>query len=437
MHSHDSRSQQYVLTLHTLALSVPLFVACGHAELGIHQAPSTVPGEDSSLALLPGQGLNHLTWEPKGTCVEIDAFRTQSGQSTGQIAEYRMLELNDAHTLRTSLKVSASASLKFGMAGSGSGRFNFMESVNKNSQSRYLLVHTRVSNQLNIANGITYTPGAQQLLRTGRGHDFTQQCGTEFVSAYRTGGEFYALFQFELRSRQEERHFDAAIEASGLAWKAAASINQDLARFDLSSRVQVQILRVGGTGEIPEISNLDEFARSFPRLVESAGGAPVTLELVTRSYDGVEPVELRPNTEALARQERVINQLASNRDQALEAYNTILYIRRQPDLFDDTDEGALNASEESLLRYINAQYDAAVSCFADLHTGCRLPEVAFPSVSLPARVFAEDSCDADHTWFPERGQCCRRLIAPGECRIPGPDGTCLAWSESPATVQCM
>ena len=248
-------------------MSFLMLSSCGHQPENRSQLNTEIPGEDSGMALLMGQGMDHISWRAKGHCVDIGPTSTQSGQTTGQKVEYRLLSLESQSKLREALNISASASLNFGMFGGGSARMNFAHTLRKNAQTRYLMVHTRVSNQLDIASSFKLKPHALALAKLDAGASFSDQCGTEFVYARRTGGEFYAVFEFEFHSREEEKHFDAAVNASGFGWKASSQINRDLAKFNMTSRINVHILRQGGQGVLPEVDGIEEFARKFPDFI--------------------------------------------------------------------------------------------------------------------------------------------------------------------------
>ncbi len=142
-----------------------------------------VYGEDASLALLPGQGLSTVDGEAKGFCVDLAEMRTQSGEERGQYAEFRVLEIASESALRENLNISAAGMLKTSVFFKVDARVSFARSVNKNSASRYLLVHVRVANQLLLANGFTFRPNAIDLLREGRTEDFVRACGNEFIYA--------------------------------------------------------------------------------------------------------------------------------------------------------------------------------------------------------------------------------------------------------------
>lgn len=398
------RTSRHIVTLSTLCLA-----ACG-------PRPSTsqvlnVPGEDSNFGLLPGQGFNPVDSTTKGHCVTLGELKTQSGNATGQTAEYRLLEITSEQGLRESLNVSASASFT-GVVGRGSARSSFAQSVNKNSQSRYLLVHVRVANQLELASSFTFSESAQRLLKTGDSQGFMRQCGSEFVNGRRTGGEFFAVFEFAFSSSEEDRSFSSAISGSGAGWKGSASVNSELSKFGKFASTQVKMYKVGGASGLPDVNSIAEFAGKFDSLVSNAQQGAVTLELLTKGYEGVEPLDLKPNVELLVRQRYVMEQLALNRDVVREVLNTLRYVKTNPLRFEPTNTADLDAGEGKLSNYLNVMNDAAVECFADVFTGCKLPSAMLPGVALPPR---------------KSGPTCREVKV-AVCILPDGDGGCLAYS---------
>ena len=387
---------------------------------------SNVPGEDTSLAVLLGQGLNPVENRAKGHCVSLGELGTQSGHLTGDTAEFRVLEITSESQLRDSLNVSASASFATLTGSSMGGRASFAQSVGKNNQSRYLMVHTRVANQLEIASSFTFTNEAKQLLAAGNQKEFARHCGTEFVYGRRTGGEFFGIFEFEFSSSEEERMFSAAVSASGVGWKASGALNQELAKFNMNARTHVKMYRQGGSGVMPEVMNLEDFARKFPTLVSSTSGGAVTLELITKDYGGVLPYDMQADTMILAQQQSVMQQLAQNRDQALEMVRDIRYMQRNANLYNIESPGVLSAAEYNLNSYINSQNRAAVSCIVDVFTGCKLPEEVFPIVTLPSRrAYLQGVCQSGWEWDTQETRCCQSQLI-RTCAVSGASG-CLAW----------
>lgn len=399
------------MKLSNLLITTLFVYGCGVTDTS---SPKNVPGEDPGMALLPGQGLNHIDWTPKGHCVELGAMKTQSGQSTGTSVEFRLLEITSLSSLYSSLDISASASLKSGLFGTGgSASMNYAKSINKNSNSRYLLVHTRVGNQLRIADRFTLTDSARNLLQAERDNEFTKHCGTEFVYGYRTGGEFFALFEYDFSESAEEEKFSAAIAASGFGWKASSQINKALSRFNQNARVSLTMLRRGGKGDLPDVSSLTDYAKKFPTLVDDVSSDAVTLELLTKDYAGVEPIDLTTNPAVLIRQERVVNQIYQSVNSAEESKNTIRYILNNQDLYEDFDPKVLTEAEMKLNKYINANYDSVVKCFEDVFDGCGLPEnVEYPPFPYPKRKYL-DQCSYEMT-----------LV----CSVPSENG-CLSYED--------
>ena len=356
----------------------------------------------------------------------LGPLQQQSGNSTGEISEFRLLEITSEERLRESLNVSASASFS-GLVGGYSGRMSFAQSVNKNNQSRYLLVHTRVANQLQLASSFTFTPEAQNLIKSGQQAAFTRQCGSEFVSGIRTGGEFFAVFEYEFSSLEEDRKFSAAVSASGAGWKAAGDINTALAKFNMSARTQVRIYRQGGNGELPAVDSLQDYARKFPTLVQTVGGAPVTLELITKDYSGVRPLDLQFNPQLLVRQQYVMQNLAKNRDQAGELLQSVRYVQSHADNYFPAGAGELQSWDRDLTNFVNTTNDAAVECFADIFNGCKIPNVALPTVLLPPRKSnPQAGCEVGWTFDDSVKKCCT-VVSRQVCAIPSGNGGCLSW----------
>ena len=403
-----------------------------------HTARATIAnvhGEDVGLALLPGQGLNAVDWSVKGFCVDLGRMRTQSGHRHGQYAEFRMLEIASESALRENLNISAAGALKSSVFFKINGRVNFARSVNKNRFSRYLLVHVRVANQMRLAKSFTFKQNAIDLLQSGRMEDFVKSCGNEFVYGRRTGGELFALFEFELHSEKHQRHFEAGIAASGLVWQAAADIENSVNAFKRLGATQIKIYRRGGQGKFPKIKSLVELGREFATIVSLLEKNFVTLELVTKDYSGVEPINIITGETAMLQQDLVVQQLARNHDQAIEMLNTIAYIKRNMDNFTDVDTAYLDTTEQKIRQFININNAHVVTCFDNIFSGCQVPEVVMPTLEMPRRhQHASPVCAADFRWSSTQHACCRqtkRII----CELDSGSGLCLL-NRLETTSQC-
>lgn len=394
-----------------------------------------VHGEDAGLALLPGQGLSTVDWEAKGFCVDLGEMHTQSGQEHGQYAEFRLLEITSESSLRENLNISAAGMLKSSVFFKIDARVNFARSVNKNSSSRYLLVHVRVANQLSLASGFTFRPNAIDLLKAGRTEDFINACGNEFIYGQRTGGELFALFEFEFHSSEREHLFDAAVAASGLAWQAGADIDNSVNSFHKLGSTQIKIFRRGGRGKIPEIKNLVDLAREFANIVSLLEQNFITLELISKNYAGVEPINLFVGSTTMLRQDLIVQQLARNNDQAIEMLNTIAFIKRRPHNFEQVDYDYLDTTEKMIRQFININNTHVVACFDDIFNGCKVPEIVIPAFKAPQRI-RDDSplCAEGFSWRPTKQSCCRTLKSIN-CRLITGSGLCLL-NHLETTTEC-
>ena len=386
-----------------------------------------VPGEDTSVALLLGQGINTVDGLVKGFCVELEELQTQSNQTTGQYTEFRMLEIISESSLRENLNISAAGVLKSSVFFKLDSRFRFASSVNKNTSSRYLLVHVRVANQVELAKGFTFKQNAIDLLETGRMEDFVDFCGNEFVYGRRTGGELFALFEFELSTRNEEQLFDLAIKASGLSafkWQASGGVKREVSFFEKFGRSQVKIFSIGGMGKLPQVDNLSEFGEEFDEFIATLKKRSVTLELITKDYSGVEPINLVLNSKFLLKQNQIIQQLARNRDYAVEMLNTIVYIKRNSQNFIDINHKDLNQKEREVKEFININNKHVVSCFADIYAGCQIPDAIMPVLEMPMKKKSGSTgCVEGYYWHEQRKKCCRQHKV-AHCQLENKQGDC-------------
>ncbi|MDE3269094.1 MAG: hypothetical protein OYH77_02290 [Pseudomonadota bacterium] len=357
-----------------------------------------VPGEDTSVALLLGQGLNTVDGSIKGFCVELGELKTQSSQSAGQYTEFRMLEITSESSLRENLNISAAGVLKSSVFFKLDSRFRFARSVNKNKMSRYLLVHARVANQIELASNFNFKQSATDLLKSGHTEEFIGFCGNEFAYGRRTGGELFALFEFEFSTREQERKFDLAIKSSGmgsLGWQAAADLDNNTNYFANFSRSQVKIFSLGGMGKLPRVNSITEFGEEFEKFIAALKKRSVTLEIITKDYSGVEPIDLTVKPRFLLRQDQIVQQLARNRDQAVEMLNTVTYVKRNLQNYEEVSVDYLDQKELEIKAFINANNQHVIACFEDVFKGCHVPELVMPTLRMPQKKSSKQSGQHD------------------------------------------
>lgn len=421
-----------------LMIHLILFQSCSNSQERSDQwlsLKTILPGEDSLMPILPGQGFNHVTWKPKGHCVKLGPMKTQSGGDSGHSASFRLVELATLSDLRDSMNISASASFQADIFGSFSSRFNFSRSLKKKIHSRYLLVHIRVSKQLYLAEDFALKKSAQRILSHDNQARFLESCGTKFVYGVRTGGEFFAIFEFSLLNRNEERRLSSAIKSTGFAWKAVSRIDKDLRKISSNLRVNIFLHRVGGRGSVPDVKSVSDFIASYSEIVRQLRDHPIAIELLTKDYSGVKPFDRESRFYHLRNQERILHQLARNRDWALEYLNSLYDINnRHAGSLIGKDLDRLRHYEKKLHQYLAAQNSAANRCFASPLTDCTLPEVTRIDIVLPKKSSGSNQCQIHEFWSPEKQSCCKVDMS-GECLV-FKNGKCKIFETSNLKKRC-
>jgi hypothetical protein len=345
-----------------------------------------IPGNSGLLPALLGQGVNPLTLETEGFAVDLGPLQRASGnQTSAQSTTYRYLEINDLSQLLRELNISASMSLKAGLFGNSSGGFSLAQKFQKNTSYRFLLIEVNVANEQELASSFTFKPQVQQSIRAGLSDaEFTENYGTQFVFGRVTGGRLYALVEIELTSEQSSSEINAAISTGVFFGTGRAEFNQKLNEINISAKTRVYIEKIGGRPGLPRIDGITDFALKFDSLVSSLD-SPVTLELLTKDYSGVEPIDLEPNLQALIRQELFLNQIAGKVESARELLSAIESVKSNLSRYKiDADVlRRLDEDERKLTSFLNVYSAAAVRCFESIFE-CTLPEdLPLPTVILP------------------------------------------------------
>jgi hypothetical protein len=351
---------------------------------------AVLPGEDGSSALLIGQGFNSVTRDALGHCVKVGPLQTQSGNETGQVAEFKLIDIRNESDLRRNLNISGVASLDGFLVGRVDGRLDYAHSINKQSAYRYLMVKTRVGNQLEIGSAFEYQKSVSDLLRKGTpaaNQAFLANCGNEFVYARRTGAEFIAVVEFETKTESEAKKYDLAIAKTAGKWQGGGQFKDEMSKVDIGVSTKVSMIKFGGTGAIPAIRSMDEFIREFPNLVQVSMNGPVTLELVSKTYGGVDPVDVMPDDSQLKKMNFTVEALAQNREKAHEVEKTIEYITNNPqDYKIDPAVHDFDKIRDTLNSFVGENDRISRSCLIGDWSQCVIPNThKFPSVKLPTR----------------------------------------------------
>jgi hypothetical protein len=377
------RTLTTLTTLATLSAQAAPMNMMGVGALGV------LPGEDSSAAVLPGQGYDSITLEGMGHCVDLGDLQHQDGNTPGRIAEFQLVQLTSETDLRERLGISATLAMMAALYGNPTGRVNFVHENRINTQNRYLLIKSRVANKLEIASKFSYSPEARELLEsTGKDEDtFVQNCGDEFVYSRRTGVEFYTVIEFLTITHEQIRKFDAAAEGSYNGWRGVLDLEAAIGRFAGIAETRIRMLQLGGTRSFPQLSDLEEFARTYPSLIDSSLSGAVTLELVTKNYGGVTPLTLTPDLKKTRARGATMDEVAKNREKVEDLRRAIDYIRGNIKFYDyNRKVHDFNLWLSQLRAFSDANDDIARACLTANWDWCSIPPThKLPEIQLPVR----------------------------------------------------
>lgn len=354
------------------------------------QIRSVLPGEDSSSALLIGQGFNTVTRDALGHCVNVGPLQTQSGNETGQVAEFKLIEIKSESDLRRNLHINGAASLDSFLVGHVEGRVDYVNSVRKNTNYKYLMVKTRVANQIEIGSSFEYTKSVQDLFKSGNPNAnsiFLNQCGNEFVYARRTGAEFTAVVEFETKTEAEAKKFDMAVAKTSGSWRGDGFIKDELTKMTNVSSTKIHLIKFGGTGSLPAIGTLEDFIKAYPQLVQISLNGPVTLEVISKSFGGVAPIDVRPDDSQMKKMNYNVEALAQNREKAFEIENSIEYIKDNPQDFKiDPKLHDFDKMEDQINNFIDENDRISRACLTGDWNQCTIPAAhKVPAIKLPGR----------------------------------------------------
>lgn len=137
---------------------------------------------------------------------------------------FTLTKVESYSSLARTVGGSASASL-----GSISGAAIFVNSVNVNDYSIYVLAHVKVVNSTLSMPDPTLTQQAYDVMN-GQGADaFRSLCGDAFVVGYTTGGELYSIIEIQTKSSQEQRDISAKIGGNYGVFTGAGEFKDALA----------------------------------------------------------------------------------------------------------------------------------------------------------------------------------------------------------------
>jgi hypothetical protein len=355
-----------------------LIVSCGKPTND--QVGSSVQGiRDYEEQHKIGAGYDTVSGDRRGDCVANSAL--EEPDFKGQVVNFEMTSITSSDSLRKSLNISASASLKSGVH-KGSAKTNFFQSTSVDSYSTYVLVSAKVQNQSKEMRGVKLTQDAWDALALSP-ERFTQMCGDEFVSGYVTGGEYYAIVRISSSSEAEKKKVDAKIKYKNRAFKGQLELKAHIEELSKEHKVEILSFKRGGNGEQIAIDpeTVVEQAVTLPALV--AGDKAYIYETLFQKYTNLTlPPEKSPIDKAL--QQEVIEQLAVERASHMDILSDVQFIESNPEQFEKFDASKLNKQKNQIISNINLLNEKARLCFND-YRRCEIPKLDSAVVDRPVR----------------------------------------------------
>ena len=302
-----------------------------------------------------------------------------------------MREVESYQHLKESLNVTASGAFNSGIYG-GSAKASYFSSSDLNQFSTFMLVHVQVSN---LTQGLTkyeLTDAAKRVKHDQQA--FFRLCGDSFVSAVTTGGEFYAVVEFKSRSEEQRKEISAKVRGSAGVWSFSGSFEQKMAYFSQFVETNIKIIRVGSTGDLPNLADADQgvssliaYATKFPTYVSTESKKAYPYSVTYEDYGVVDDFAQTPID--LQIQKQVLDELAEKKFHANYMQSKVNYILLNPDQFTNIDTQELNQSIDALSSITNQLNAAATKCFNHPFddNGCVLPTgLPWPQISWPKRI---------------------------------------------------
>lgn len=276
--------------------------------------------------------------------------------ASGQKVQFSVEMLSNSLSLAEQIGVSASASMSYGMTGSGSAKISLVQAFKQNSFSVYVLVKVHVQNQQTLLDltKIKMSDKAQLLYATNQ-NNFLNQYGTHFIYGIISGGEYYAILEIESKSAEEYRSIKAELSGKAMVGvmsaSASGSFEQALNRLTTSYKLKATIIRDGAEGALQPISpdQLIKDAVNFPASVLNEKAVPFSVLIFPYNQIPHPDVKEIPIIEP----QECLDKVARIYDRFIRQRNDLQYAIENSDLF----PGIEKVKVEDYILKINEQLD--------------------------------------------------------------------------------
>jgi hypothetical protein len=295
----------------------------------------------------------------------------------GQQVFFKLDLASSTLSLSEQLSISARASLKYGIAASGSAKTSFVSTFKQNSFSIYVLVQVEVINEQTLLDlSQAKLSSTSTALFKSNPQQFITQYGDSFVYGLITGGEFFAVLEIESSTVSEFREIKASLGGKAsfglFSGSASAEFEKSLQRITSSYKMKATIFRNGGSGVLGAItpSALVQQALDFPS--EVVDGKAIAYEALIIPYNHIPHPVASPLD--VSNQTTVLEQLGAWRQRLLKFQNDLAFALNYPEQFPGINISQINDRYNDISAEITNIVNSASACYAD-QSKCNLPTI--------------------------------------------------------------
>lgn len=355
-----------------------------------------------------GIGFNRATNDihPAPALDGVDYYRDLPN-ANGQEVLFRVELVSSTESIIEKLNVSARASLKYGITGSGSARTSFSSLFKQNSYTIYILVRVMVTNKQTLLDlsKISIKADAARLYKNNP-KSFLKQYGDSFIYGLITGGEFIGVLEITSSTASELNEIRSAIsgKASVGMWSgnASASFEHVMQKITSDYQMKATVYRQGGEGElgIVEPDQLIKDALQFPNTVAGSQGFPKSVLVIPYNHIPIPDIEEDKVISMVSLQESSLEQLGVLYQKFIKYQNDLLHALDYTEQFPNIEIEKVNKRSEALRGQINSIQKAARECFSDANK-CNIPEIDLSLLEniLPFQI--KKIYDLGTTWLEE------------------------------------
>jgi hypothetical protein len=311
-----------------------------------------------------GVGVNSATGALQGECITFK--RPEPAEIKGRSFVYRLQYLESIEQLRSSLGISATASLA-SLWGKASAKTDFLRSVAFNKYSLFMLIKAEVRSDFIALTEPALRSEVRRPQPGGGGlspAEFFAQCGDEYIHGVQYGGSVYGLLVIDTNSLSERDDLRASLEVTFGSVNGGATMESTFSKRLKTTSYHVEYFQEGGKTEgMPSrFDDIDAFFRYAKDVEKNILGNPAVLDVETKSYrtlDGSLGLQV-PQAQRSALRRLAGLQLALSQRRT-----DLAYIRSDPNRFVGIDESTLAKDTRAVGKALDTLAFLAEDCFRD------------------------------------------------------------------------